>query len=281
MLSESLSRAPACYESQYAGTSRGENRADLRPRLILRAQGMHPERKGFDMFLQTNASALTPLQRQSLFRTFSTLKYLGVFEVTAGILVTATTFYLITINLFIPGWYFPVESALIAHFAGVPALLAAGWVACALRTRFEKRWLQGAITAGGATLVIAISSVFAARLALPPMLPLVAGVLEAVLVGFWLADTFGGLQHPRVLPTLAVEFWAMLVTILIFESVLAYLFPMMVALLVSLPLLSAALSRKLDVPNERVSLPLYAWSIVLLPIIVAIGMIVGRLFMPL
>ncbi len=222
------------------------------------------------------------LRQQAIARCIHGLTHLELFEIMAGALIAFSAYILYRNGTEVPGWHlqFQVEDAFFAHFAGVPAVLAAGWAAMALKGLYARRWALGALALAACAVGISALMLIARSAGLDANGALVLGLFEACLAGFWAADLFGCLAHPRMTAAIALEMWILLISVLFFQPVLEYLFPMLVALLLTTPLLSAAVSRKLDVPSERVTLPFVALGMVSAPLAVAAAMILAHFWLP-
>lgn len=209
-----------------------------------------------------------------------TVAWLMVFATLAGFAISLVTHALQAANVVIPGWTFGSNSALIAHFAGVPGLLAAGWAALALRQIYSRRWLVGSLVAGALGIALAVVTVVITTSGLPTQTAWVLGGVEALVAGLWVADMFGQVKQPGVLTALAIDVWIILITLLLFQGILSFAFPVMIGLLIAMPLLMAAEHKISHDVKELSGLPWMALGVFGLPVLLGIMLYVMNSFIP-
>jgi hypothetical protein len=203
-------------------------------------------------------------------RAMITVAWLTLFATLAGFAISLVTHALQAANVHVPGWTFGSNSALIAHFAGVPGLLAAGWAALALRQIYSRRWLAGSIVAGVFGIVIAVVTVVITTAGLPAQTAWVLGAVWAMISGLWVADMFGQVKQPGVLTALAIDVWISLVALLIFQDILRFVFPVVIGLLITMPLLMAAEHKISHSIKELSGLPWMVIGVFGLPVVLGV-----------
>lgn len=217
-----------------------------------------------------SATMTNELDRAAGRRAAITVAWLMVFATLAGLAIALVTHSLQAANVQIPGWTFGSNSALIAHFAGVPGLLAAGWAALALRQLYSRRWLAGSVVAGVFGIAIAVVTVVITTAGLPVQTAWVLGAIWAMVAGLWVADMFGHVKQPGVLTALAIDVWISLVALLIFQDVLRFVFPVMVGLLITMPLLMATEHKISHDVKQLSGLPWMVVGVFGLPVVLGI-----------
>jgi hypothetical protein len=227
-----------------------------------------------------SASMNYELDRAAGRRAAITVAWLMLFAVAAGFVISLATHALQAANVQIPGWTFGSNSALIAHYAGVPGLLGAGWAALALRQIYSRRWLVGSIMAGVFGIGIAVVTIVITTAGLPQQTAWVLGAVWAMIAGLWVADMFGQVKQPGVLTALAIDVWISLVALLIFQGILQFVFPVMVGLLIAMPLLMAAEHKISHSEKELSGLPWMVCGVFGLPIVLGIMLHVMNSLIP-
>ncbi|HET9496594.1 MAG TPA: hypothetical protein VFR15_20390 [Chloroflexia bacterium] len=207
------------------------------------------------------------LDRAAGRRAAITVGWLMLFAILAGFGISLVTHALQAANVQVPGWTFGSNSALIAHFAGVPALLAAGWAALALRQIYSRRWLVGSAIAGAFGFAIAVVTVMITTAGFDTQTAWVLGAVWAMVSGLWVADMFNEVKQPGVLTALAIDVWIALVALLIFKDILPFVFPVMVGLLITMPLLMAAEHKISHSVKELSGLPWMGVGVFGLPVV--------------
>jgi hypothetical protein len=213
-------------------------------------------------------------------RAATAVAWLMLFATLAGLAISLVTHALQAANVQIPGWTFGSNSALIAHFAGVPGLLAAGWAALALRQIYSSRWLTGSIIAGVFGVVIAVVTVVITTAGFDTRTAWVLGAVWAMLAGLWLADMFNEVKQPGVLTALAIDVWIALVVLLLFQGILPFVFPVLVGLLIAMPLLMAAEHKISHSVKELSGLPWMGLGVFGLPIVLGIMLTLMNTLIP-
>ena len=203
-------------------------------------------------------------------RALVTVGWLMLFAVLAGFAISLVTHALQAANVQVPGWTFGSNSALMAHFAGVPSLLAAGWAALALRQIYSRRWLVGSIIAGIFGVAIALVTILITTAGLAAQTAWVLGAVWAMVAGLWLADMFNEVKQPGVLTALAIDVWIALVALLIFQDILRFVFPVVIGLLITMPLLMAAEHKISHSVKELSGLPWMAVGVFGLPLVLGV-----------
>jgi hypothetical protein len=229
---------------------------------------------------QVNTPAIEAAEDKTAAKARATVAYLAIYSAVGALLVAAVTYLLARFEVQIPGWSFVGDDALIGHFAGVPGVLAAGWAILALDRLNEQRKLFGAIVTGFFGLALAVVTVVITTAGLQPQTAWVLGGVEAMVAGLWTADLFHRLRTASVLPALAASAWLLISTLLLFQGMLPFVFPVLVALLLTMPLLVAAFNASIHNTPEGMPVGWFAVGVLVQPIVLGTVLWLVRLLLP-